>query len=169
MIDGWGISNEVAIRWMSLDFTKDKSTLVQVMAWCRQQQAITWTSVDPDLCCHMASLGPNELTAPLWSNLCVAMNTCQMLIISSRADGELFPDNMVYWVVLVNRSWIIDTAFIHADRTPLTALTVQRDGGNTADNNSRCLFYLFIFKSCNYDLYPWCNCDIARKILYVCY
>ena len=30
------VSNEVAIRWMSLDFTKGKSTLVQVMAWCRQ-------------------------------------------------------------------------------------------------------------------------------------
>ena len=36
VIDGWGISNEVAIRWMSLDFSKNKSTLVQVMAWCHQ-------------------------------------------------------------------------------------------------------------------------------------
>ena len=44
---------------MSLDLTDDKSTLVQVMAW---QQAITWANVDPDLCRHMASLGPNELT-----------------------------------------------------------------------------------------------------------
>ena len=26
------------------------------------QQAIFWTSVDPDLCCHMASLGHNGLT-----------------------------------------------------------------------------------------------------------
>ena len=36
VIAGWGISNEVAIRWMSLDFADDKSTLVQVMAWCHQ-------------------------------------------------------------------------------------------------------------------------------------
>ena len=36
VIDGWGISCELAIRWMSLDLTDDKSTLVQVMAWCRQ-------------------------------------------------------------------------------------------------------------------------------------
>ena len=35
--------------------------MVQVMAWCRQQQAITWANVDPDLCPDMASLGPNEL------------------------------------------------------------------------------------------------------------
>ena len=33
---GWGISNEIALRWMPLDLTDDKSTLVQVMAWCRQ-------------------------------------------------------------------------------------------------------------------------------------
>ena len=34
--DGWGISCEIALIWMSLDFTDDQSTLVQVMAWCRQ-------------------------------------------------------------------------------------------------------------------------------------
>ena len=33
---GWGISYEIALRWMPLDLTDDKSTLVQVMAWCRQ-------------------------------------------------------------------------------------------------------------------------------------
>ena len=35
VIDGWGICCELALRWMSLDLTDDKSTLVQVMAWCR--------------------------------------------------------------------------------------------------------------------------------------
>ena len=45
---------------MTQDLTDDKSTLVQVMVYCRQQ-AITWTSVDQDLQRHMASLGPNEL------------------------------------------------------------------------------------------------------------
>ena len=44
-----------------LDLTDGKSTLVQVMAWCRQAQAITWANVDPDLCRHMVSLGHNEL------------------------------------------------------------------------------------------------------------
>ena len=33
---GWGVSYEIAIRWMPLDLTDDKSTLVQVMAWCRK-------------------------------------------------------------------------------------------------------------------------------------
>ena len=61
VIDSWCISCELALRWMSLDLTDDKWTLVQVMAWCRQEHAITWAYVYPDLCGHMASLGPIEL------------------------------------------------------------------------------------------------------------
>ena len=33
---GWGISYEIALRWMPQDLTDDKSILFQVMAWCRQ-------------------------------------------------------------------------------------------------------------------------------------
>ena len=33
---GWGISYEITLGWMPLDLTNDKSTLVQVMAWCCQ-------------------------------------------------------------------------------------------------------------------------------------
>ena len=40
VIDGWGISCEIALRWMSLDLTDDKLTLVHVMAWCRQAKGI---------------------------------------------------------------------------------------------------------------------------------
>ena len=36
VIDRWGISFEIAIIWLSLDFTNDQSILVQVMAWCSQ-------------------------------------------------------------------------------------------------------------------------------------
>ena len=36
VIDGWSISCEIALIWMSLDFTDDQSTLVQVMAWWHQ-------------------------------------------------------------------------------------------------------------------------------------
>ena len=36
VIDGWGISCEIAVIWMSLDFIDDHSALTQVMAWCRQ-------------------------------------------------------------------------------------------------------------------------------------
>ena len=43
---------------MSLDLTRDKSTLVQVMACAVSQQAITSTNVDQF---YMVSLGRNEL------------------------------------------------------------------------------------------------------------
>ena len=47
---------------MPQNITDDKSTLFQVMAWCRQATSeITWASVDPDPCCHMVSLSHNEL------------------------------------------------------------------------------------------------------------
>ena len=36
MIGGWGIFCKIALRWMSMDLTDDESTLIQVMAWCRQ-------------------------------------------------------------------------------------------------------------------------------------
>ena len=36
MIDDWYISCEIALRWLSLILTNDKSTLVQIMAWCCQ-------------------------------------------------------------------------------------------------------------------------------------
>ena len=36
VIHGWGMSCEIALIWMSLDFTDDQSTLVQVMIWCHQ-------------------------------------------------------------------------------------------------------------------------------------
>ena len=36
VIDGWGICCEIALIWMSLDFTDDQSTLVQVLACCHQ-------------------------------------------------------------------------------------------------------------------------------------
>ena len=40
VIDGLGTSREIALRWLSLKVTEDKSTLVQVKAWCRQAKAL---------------------------------------------------------------------------------------------------------------------------------
>ena len=60
---GWSISHEIALRWMPLDLTDDKSTLVQVMAWCRQA-----TSHYLSQCWHI-SVSPNGITKPRWLNL----------------------------------------------------------------------------------------------------
>ena len=48
VIDGWGISYEIALLWMLLDFIDSGNGLGAV-----RQQAIIWANVDPDLCRHM--------------------------------------------------------------------------------------------------------------------
>ena len=62
VIDGWGISFEIALIWMSLDFTDDQSTLVQVMAWCRQAASHYLGQ------CWPRSQSPYGVTRPQWVN-----------------------------------------------------------------------------------------------------
>ena len=60
MIDGWCISGKVTLRWKSLDLSDDKSTLVQVMAWCRQATSHYLSQ------CWLRSLSPYGITRPQW-------------------------------------------------------------------------------------------------------
>ena len=47
---------------MSLDLTDDEVSIgLSNDLLPERHQAITWASVDPGLCCYMASLGHNEL------------------------------------------------------------------------------------------------------------
>ena len=62
MIDGWGISCKIVLRWISVDLTDDKLTLVQVMAWCRQA---TSHYLSP---CWSRFLSPYDVTRPQWVN-----------------------------------------------------------------------------------------------------
>ena len=63
MIDGWGVSCEIALIWMLLDLTYEKSTLVQVMAWCRQATSHYLSQ------CWPRSLSPHGVTRPQWVNI----------------------------------------------------------------------------------------------------
>ena len=58
--DGWGISGKIALRWMPLDLTDDKSTLVQVMAWCRQATSHYLSQ------CWPRFMSPYGVTRPQW-------------------------------------------------------------------------------------------------------
>ena len=62
VIDGWGISCEIALIWISLDSTDDQSALVQVMAWCRQAAIhyLRWS--------WSRSRSPYGVTRPHWVN-----------------------------------------------------------------------------------------------------
>ena len=52
-----------ALWWMEQDLTDDKSTLVQVMAWCRQATSHYLNQ------CWLSSLSPYGVTRPQWVNL----------------------------------------------------------------------------------------------------
>ena len=60
MNGGWGISYEIALRWMPLDLADDKSTLVEVMAWCCQATSHYLSQ------CWPRSMSPNGFTRPQW-------------------------------------------------------------------------------------------------------
>ena len=62
VIDGWVISFDIAYRWMSLDCTDDQSTLVQVMAWCRQATSHNLSQ------CLPSSTSLYRVTRPQWVN-----------------------------------------------------------------------------------------------------
>ena len=53
---------EIALRWMPLDLIDDKSTLVQVMVWCRQATSHYLSQ------CWPRSMSPNGFTRPQWVN-----------------------------------------------------------------------------------------------------
>ena len=59
-VDGWDISCEIALIWMSLDLNDEKSTLVQVMAWCCQATSHCLSQ------CWTRSLSPYGVTMPQW-------------------------------------------------------------------------------------------------------
>ena len=63
VINGWGIICEIVQIWMSLDFTDDQSTLVQVMAWCRQATSHYLSQ------CWPRSMSPYGVTKPQGDNL----------------------------------------------------------------------------------------------------
>ena len=60
VVNGWGISCETALIRVSLDHTYDKSTLVQVMAWCPQAASHYLSQ------CWPRSLSPYGITRPQW-------------------------------------------------------------------------------------------------------
>ena len=60
---GWGIFCETAIRWMSLDPTGDKLTLVQVITWCLQGTSHYLSQ------CWPRSMSPCGIPRPQWVNM----------------------------------------------------------------------------------------------------
>ena len=53
----------IVLRWISLDLSDDKSTLVQVMAWCRQATSHYLSQCWPEF------LSPHGVIRPQWVNM----------------------------------------------------------------------------------------------------
>ena len=91
VIDGWGISCEIALIWMSVDFTDDQSTLVQVMAWCRQ-------ATSHYLCqCWPRSLTPYGVIRPQWVK---KSSFTDILYVSALQKSLFVPSKLNYLVTL---------------------------------------------------------------------
>ena len=89
VIDDWVISCELALRWMLLDLTDDKSTMVQVMAWCRQATSHYLSQ------CWPRSLLPYSITRPQW------VNTLKL-----RRNGHHFVDDVFKHILFNENVWI---------------------------------------------------------------
>ena len=77
------LSKDNALRWMPRDLTDDKSTLVQVMAWCRQATSHYLSQWWP------SSMSPYGVTRPQWVDLC-----CKIVCLNYLKYGRLYLHNM---------------------------------------------------------------------------
>ena len=60
VMDAWSISCKIVLKWMPMDLTYGKSTLVQVMAWCCQAPSHYLSQ------CWPRSLSPYGVIRPQW-------------------------------------------------------------------------------------------------------
>ena len=89
---GWGISYWIALRWMPQDLTDDKSTLVQVIAWCRQATSHYLSQ------CWPRSMSPNGVTRPQWVYSSVAKSPSNFIGGLAKNGGACFTDRNWQWV-----------------------------------------------------------------------
>ena len=82
-----------ALRWMSRDLTEDKSTLVQVMAWCRQAPSHYLSQ------CWPRSMSLHGVTRPQWVNLHKTVVTSSSSHALPLLRHELHPRDPQNWFV----------------------------------------------------------------------
>ena len=106
MIGSWGIFCKIALRWMSMDLTHDKSTLVQVMAWCRQATSHYLSQ------CWPRSLSPYGVTRPQWVKVCnlyMFIKVKQLWLFNTlrpRQNGCHFTEDICKCIFLNENAWI---------------------------------------------------------------
>ena len=127
--DGWGISCEIALIWVSLDFTDDQSTLVQVMAWYRQATSHYLSQ------CWPRSLLPYGVTRPQGVNVCskTIFYAISVVYINSLVPGRCGSDfkSVISELMLQMKSmstscalrWIPQNTFTHWGRDKMAVVS----------------------------------------------
>ena len=83
-------SKDKALRWMPRDLTDGKSTLVQVMAWCRQATSHHLSQ------CWSSSTSPYGVTRPQWVNT-----------LRQKQNGWHFPEDIFKCIFLNENGCIL--------------------------------------------------------------
>ena len=100
---GWGMSHDIAHRWMPLDLTDDKSTLVQVMVWCHQATSHYLSQ------CWPRSLSPNGVTRPQWVQVSTHLQTDHISRLYSNLAVELMMGTLQAWLTFSHdpQNWAV--------------------------------------------------------------
>ena len=95
-------SYDNVLRWIPQDLTDDKSTLVQVMAWCRQATSHYLNQSWPrSPMPYHASLGPNELKhGPIYHDITYSTVT---IVAESESDFRITTDTP--YLALMGKLW----------------------------------------------------------------
>ena len=116
VIDGWGISCEIALIWMSLDFTDDQSTLGQVMAWCCQATSHYLSQ------CWPRSLSPYGVTRPQW-----VKSYLQRQITETQLSSDLIHD-----LSLISCCCLVCATFFHPESMATIVISQRIHGSHVA-------------------------------------
>ena len=91
VIHGWGIiSCGIGLRLMPLDLINDKSTLVQVMAWCYHATSHYLSQ------CWPRSLSPYGVTRPQWVNIVYLKTFYTERILIRKLINLLWPSDTIW-------------------------------------------------------------------------
>ena len=165
MNGGWGISYEIALRWTPLDLTDDKSTLVQVMAWCRQATSHYLSQFWP------RSMSPNDVTRlhyswPIWC--CGGHNFFGMSVIlpCEMKIGKSLPICNESTVIMCNlSSFIMFHCWGPPPQKVVTRINHMKGGGGggwgvgivAGGSRWNAYIYIFLYLSCELQYIGHCR------------
>ena len=79
-----GTHCEIALKWLPPDLTDELSTLIQVMAWCRQATSHYLSQ------CWLISLSPYGIIRPQWVNMLLVIRLHWLVSFSRKCSQGLY-------------------------------------------------------------------------------